>query len=284
MFEIPPLYKKTLLASLVGLAAASLSCHAFAVPATITGTGTIALDDSFVTSEESGSKVADFGESAGVLNKTGGPNTVISGGDQSWVLKTAYSGSGQWAIFRNDSNSDVVFADFSELRILSESSKILFGVNSGKKGTFRFGEQNKPISSLVLSSLGATINGNVSDIWAQDLLIIGGDQAVNNGGGELTIHKIGDGSGQSTTIQGTRTAILTNGKVTIESGDLTTVGIVQANANGNISFDVNNYTAKANEDDEETGIALIRANTNATVTIRANDVTINPDDQDGFGG
>ena len=68
MFEIPPLYKKTLLASLVGLAAASLSCHAFAEPATITGTGTIELDNSFVTSEESGSKVADFGESAGVLN------------------------------------------------------------------------------------------------------------------------------------------------------------------------------------------------------------------------
>ena len=284
MFEIPPLYKKTLLASLVGLAAASLSCHAFAEPATITGTGMIELDNSFVTSEESGSKVADFGESAGVLNKTSGPDTVISGGDQSWVLKTAYSGSGQWAIFRNDSNSNVVFADFSELRILSESSKTLFGVNSGKNGTFRFGEQNKPISSLVLSSLGTTIGGNVSDIWAQDLLIIGGNQAVSNGGGELTIHKIGDGSGQSTTIQGTRTAILTNGKVTIESGDLTTVGIVQANANGNISFDVNNYTAKANEDDEETGIALIRANTNATVTIRANDVTINPDDQDGFGG
>ena len=280
MFEIPSFYKKTLLASLIGVAVASLSCHVFAAPATITGTGTIALDDSFVTGEESGSKVADFGEDIGIVNKNTGPDTVISGGDQSWILKTAYSGSGQWAVFRNASNSDIVFTDFSGLRIFSESAKSLFGVNSGNTGTYRFGTAEKAIDSLLISIVsGGVVNG---DFYARDLTIR--SQTGHTVSGNVSVHRIGDGSQQNTVLESiAASAILTTGDVTIEGGDLTTIGIVQANANGHISLDVNNYTAKTNEH-ETTGISLIRANQGASVMIRANDITINPDGQDGWGG
>ena len=280
MFEIPSFYKKTLLASLIGVVVASLSCHVFAVPATITGTGTIALDDSFVTGEESGSKVADFGEDIGIVNKNTDPDTVISGGDRSWILKTAYSGSGQWAVFRNASDSDIVFTDFSGLRILSESAKPLFGVNSGNTGTYRFGTAEKAIDSLLISTVsGGVANG---DFYARDLTIR--SQTGHTVSGNVSVHRIGDGSQQNTVLESVAaSAILTTGNVTVEGGDLTTIGIVQANANGHISLDVNNYTAKTNEH-EATGISLIRANQGASVMIRAKDITINPGDQDGFGG
>ncbi|MCZ4065755.1 hypothetical protein NAI82_09995, partial [Oxalobacter sp. JAC-2022] len=281
MLEIPSFYKKTLLSSLIGVVVASLSCHVFAAPATITETGTIALDDSFVTGEESGSKVADFGKDIGIVNKNTDPDTVISGEDQSWILKTAYNGEKSWAVFRNNSDSAVIFTDFSELRILSESTKPLFGVNSDMTGTYRFGTAEKAIDSLLISTVSGGVDNG--DFYARDLTIR--SQTGHTVSGNVSVHRIGDGSQQNTVLESVvASAILTEGgKVTVEGGDLTTIGIVQANTNGYISFDVNNYTAKTNEH-EATGISLIRANQGASVEIRANDITINPDNQDGFGG